>query len=235
MSEAPVEDVDSEERASEDKQSRPLERVVVLMDYQNIHGWARRQFLAPGSGPQEGHIDPLKTAQLLIGRRARPSCLVEARVYRGRPVPDRQAGAARANDRQTAAWQRSTLVTVIRRNLQYPPNFPTERPQEKGIDVALAVDAVHIALTRPDVDAVIIFSSDNDLIPAVEMIRNAPSCHVEVAAWAKGNRLQLPNGASLWCHNINEAAFRTLEDKTDYAAVPSSPIPKGLIPVHLRK
>ena len=35
--------------------SDDVDRVVVFMDYQNIHGWARRQFLPFGADPSEGH------------------------------------------------------------------------------------------------------------------------------------------------------------------------------------
>lgn len=71
-----------------------MDRVVVFMDYQNVHGWARRQFLPYGADPAEGHVSPLKVGELLVGRRRRPSELQEVRVYRGRPNPERQSGAA---------------------------------------------------------------------------------------------------------------------------------------------
>lgn len=81
--------------------SDDMDRVVVFMDYQNVHGWARRQFLPFGADPSDGHVFPLKIGELLTGRRRRESELMEVRVYRGRPNPERQPGAAAANDRQS--------------------------------------------------------------------------------------------------------------------------------------
>lgn len=209
------------------------ERVVVFMDYQNVHGWARRQFFSHGSDPSDGHVDVLRVGQHLAARRKRESELAEVRVYRGRPNPEHQPGAARANDKQADAWSRSSLVTVVRRNLKYPPDYPDRPAQEKGIDVAIACDMVHYAHTRGDIDCLILFSSDNDLLPALELINEDTSMHVEVAAWQKGNRLRFDGSGLPWCHNINEEQFRTLEDRCDYAAAPA-PFPKGLIPKQFR-
>lgn len=206
------------------------DRVMVFMDYQNVHGWARRQFYGGGADPAQGHVDPLRVAQHLCQRRSRDSELVEVRVYRGRPNPERQEGAARANDRQTAAWEKSPLVKVIRRNLRYPRNWPDEPAEEKGIDVAIAVDLIHAALMRTEVDVLILFSSDTDLLPPIELIFGSKLKHIEVASWAKGNRLRLPDNSRLpWCHSINESTFSTLEDTTDYSAHPA-PFPSALRP-----
>ncbi|GGO99661.1 NYN domain-containing protein [Actinomyces gaoshouyii] len=109
-----------------------MDRVAVFVDYQNVVGWAKRCFSAA-----DGHIRPKTAAELLVSRRRRPSQLVGTRVYRGRPNPTRQAVSARANDRQTADWE-ATGVTVIRRNLQYPPQWPDIPASEKGIDAAIA-------------------------------------------------------------------------------------------------
>lgn len=76
--------------------SDDVDRVVVFMDYQNVHGWARRQFLPFGADPSDGHVFPLKIGELLAERRRRESELMEVRVYRGRPNPERQPGAAAA-------------------------------------------------------------------------------------------------------------------------------------------
>lgn len=49
--------------------SESVDRVVVFMDYQNVHGWVRRQFLPFGTDPSEGHVFPLKIGELLTKRR----------------------------------------------------------------------------------------------------------------------------------------------------------------------
>ncbi|HET9871905.1 MAG TPA: hypothetical protein VFP89_04830 [Propionibacteriaceae bacterium] len=71
-----------------------MDRVVVFIDYQRVHGWARRQFLPYGADAAQCHILPLKLGELLASRRKRPSELDEVRVYRGRPNAARQSGGA---------------------------------------------------------------------------------------------------------------------------------------------
>ena len=83
--------------------------------------------------------------------------LLEVRVYRGRPNPARQPGAAAANDRQTDMWERSDRVTVVRRNLQYPYDYPASGASEKGIDVAIAVDMIRLGMSGY-MDAALLFS-----------------------------------------------------------------------------
>jgi uncharacterized LabA/DUF88 family protein len=62
--------------------------------------------------------------------------------------------------------ERDLRVTVVRRQLRYPKSWPVEPAQEKGIDVALAVDFVRLACENAyDVD--ILFSRDADLVPAL--------------------------------------------------------------------
>ncbi|MGB8383051.1 MAG: NYN domain-containing protein [Dermatophilaceae bacterium] len=194
-----------------------VDRVVVFLDYQNVHGWVRRRFLPFGADPGEGHVFPLKVGELLTARRRRESELMEVRVYRGRPNPERQPGAARANDRQTAMWERSDRVTVIRRNLQYPSDYPVSKATEKGIDVAVAVDLIRLAMSG-HMDAAILFSSDNDLLPAVEVLWAMPQCHIEVASWSGASRIRLPGTQHPWCHHLNEGDFQMVRDRYDYSA-----------------
>lgn len=187
-----------------------MDRVAVFFDYQNVSGWAKRCF-----GTTDGHIWPKKTAELLVSRRQRPSELVETRVYRGRPNPTRQAVSARANDRQAADWE-ATGVTVVRRNLQYPPQWPSQPAAEKGIDVALAVDVVKYAM-QGDIDAAIVFTSDKDILPAIELVYADTDCHVELACWSGGRRLRFEGTQAPWCHFLKEGDFLSVQDLTDYA------------------
>lgn len=53
-------------------------RVAVFTDYQNVHGWARRQFLPFGADPSDGHVLPLKVGELLASRRQRESELLRS-------------------------------------------------------------------------------------------------------------------------------------------------------------
>ena len=191
------------------------DRVTVFIDYQNVHGWARRLFLPIGAHPAQGHVDPLRLARLLVEKRKRPSQLTGVRISRGRPVPTHQPGAAAANDRQTADWERSGLVTVVRRPLRYPSDWPDSAAQEKGIDVALAVDVVAMAI-RKEYDAAIVVSSDTDLMPAIETVYQERLAHIELATWAGARRLRFPETQLPWCHFISEAQFRSIEDRVDY-------------------
>lgn len=187
-----------------------MDRVAVFFDYQNVAGWAKRCF-----NTADGHIWPKTTAELLVSRRRRPSRLVDTRVYRGRPNPTRQAVSARANDRQTADWK-ATGATVIRRNLQYPPQWPDAPASEKGIDVALAVDLVKHAM-KGTIDAAIVFTSDKDILPAIELVYSETPCHIELACWSGGRRLRIDSTQTPWCHFLTEADFLHVQDTTDYA------------------
>ena len=110
---------------------------------------------------------------------------------------------------------------MISRDLRYPPDWPRRSAQEKGIDVALAVDFVMI-VARRECEVGILFSSATDLAPALEAVlvlrpEDPPAC--EVAAWAAPGfrpRSLSVRGASLRRHLLSEAEFRTVADVTDY-------------------
>lgn len=53
---------------------------------------------------------------------------------------------------------------MVARDLRYPAGWPAQPAQEKGIDVALAVDVVMMAARR-EFDVGVLFSSDTDLVP----------------------------------------------------------------------
>ena len=113
------------------------------------------------------------------------------------------------------------LVTVISRDLRYPPDWPRRPAQEKGIDVALAVDLV-MMVARRECEVGILFSSDTDLVPALEAVlalrpEGPPAC--EVAAWAASGvrpRSLSVRGADIRRHVLSEADFRSVADLTDY-------------------
>ncbi len=112
-------------------------------------------------------------------------------------------------------------VDVITRTLRYPPDWPNARAQEKGIDVALAIDFVQMAMLG-EFDVGVIMSTDTDLRPALEAVlrlrpEGGPIC--EVAAWSKagchGPRLSIPS-AKIWCHWLSEDDYLSVADRTDY-------------------
>ena len=95
-------------------------------------------------------------------------------------------------------------------------NEPSQRASEKGIDVAIAVDMIRLGMSGY-MDATILFSSDNDLMPAVEVLWTMPQCHVEVASWSGAHRIRLPGTQQPWCHHLNENDFRAARDTYDYS------------------
>lgn len=123
--------------------------------------------------------------------------------------------------KQCARWVQSG-VTLVTRQLRYPPDFPARRPEEKGIDVALAIDYIAMAIDDK-FDIGIIFSTDTDLKPPLEFVhkRTAGKKTVEVAAWQSAYsrpRLSL-DGLKIWCHFLWEVDYKQVADPTDYNAV----------------
>jgi uncharacterized LabA/DUF88 family protein len=116
------------------------------------------------------------------------------------PSPVRDPRRYAYNQAQAAEWTRDRRVEVIHRPLRYDTSG---QAREKGIDVAVAVDLVHLAMRR-QFDALVLFSADTDLLPAIELIRSAGWTHVEVAAWRGGPRLRLPH-VRVWCHLLGKA------------------------------
>ncbi len=126
-----------------------------------------------------------------------------------------------ANDAQTAAWERDPRVKVVRRDLNYR-GWPDHPPREKGVDVALAIDLVESAMLN-QYDAAVIFTSDTDLLPAVEMAFRRTEPRIEIACWAGAKPLWFAAGLSAlpkkylpYCHFLSKAEFLAVRDTTDY-------------------
>ncbi|WP_322748835.1 MULTISPECIES: NYN domain-containing protein [unclassified Frankia] len=194
-------------------------RVAIFIDYQNVYLSALKVFQPLETSRSRGHVDPVRLSERICAGRRLGGALTDIRVYRGRPGPDRQPEAARANDRQASAWARHPLVSVIRRQLRYPRDWPVGAAQEKGIDVALAVDFVRLACEGA-YDVGILFSRDTDLVPALEAVRDLGSAraHVEVATWVGTSRLRFHDSQLPWCHYLNADAYESCRDGMDYTA-----------------
>lgn len=197
------------------------QRVVVFLDYQNVYHRARDAFCSPPASASQGQVDPLALGRLLAGR-VPGGCLTGVRVYRGRPSQRRDSRSHAACRRQTARQVgRGGLVVVLSRELRYPPDWPRRPAEEKGIDVALAVDFV-MMIARCECDKGILFSSDTDLVPALEAVlalRPGDPAACEVAAWAapgvRPHSLSV-RGARIRRHLLSEADYRSVADLTDY-------------------
>lgn len=194
------------------------ERVAVFVDYENVHRTGHGCFAALGEPRYETVVSPVEVAELLVAKRSRPSTLAAVHVYRGRPVPAHQPRPASAFDLQAAAWKNDHRMKLVTRDLRY--RFDQEDPelftaQEKGIDVALAVDLAEAAI-RKSYDSIIVFSSDTDLTPALELVLRVDGPHLELACWsgAKPLRVPLPGPGTrrVYCHYLNEQAFLGCRD-----------------------
>jgi uncharacterized LabA/DUF88 family protein len=203
-------------------------RVVLFVDYQNAYKDARALFRGREDRPQTGQFDPVRLGELIARRNPwAPRELAQVRVYRGRPDRNRDLRTYAANVRQSAAQEssRRNKATVITRPLRYPADWPIHPAEEKGIDVALAIDFVMMAV-RHEYDVGVIMSTDSDLQPALEAVVSLggnPRC--EVAAWtnptAGHSRRIGVRGARIWCHWLDVNDYEAVADRTDYNVAPT--------------
>lgn len=200
----------------------PLD-IVVFIDYQNTYNDARRAFFGRGDPATRGQIDPIRLGNLLASRQPLGTNATrrvkEVRIYRGRPDSTKEPKTYGAHMRQCAAWDANGAV-VVHRPLRYPHDWPASKPEEKGIDVQIAIDVVTMAIAG-ELDVAVLVSTDTDLRPSVEAFA-LPSFDtgrtIEVAAWKSPvfkKALRVP-GQHVWCHFLDEDDFRAVRDTRDY-------------------
>jgi hypothetical protein len=152
------------------------------------------------------------------------SSLHQVRVYCGLPESRKDPRGNGARLRQMQKWRNAPGVIILHRPLRYPldPNLP---PQEKGVDVQLAVDVIRMAL-QDEYQVGIVFSRDTDLRPVLEtMVDLYSRTHVrcDVAACqadgAPRRGLVVPS-RPVKCHFVGSRDFRFIEDPTDYRKEP---------------
>lgn len=196
-------------------------KLAVFIDAQNTYRGARDSFFR-NSGPSvNGQFSPMQLGKLLESRggpNGAGCALTDVRVYTGRPDPRRDAETYAAHIKQCQQWE-TEGATVISRQLRYPRHWPEQRAQEKGIDVALSVDFVAMAVDG-DYDVGVIMSTDTDMLPALEFTikRYSGTRRVAVADWRSQNntyRLLIP-GYNLWCHHLYRADYDAVADFTNY-------------------
>lgn len=197
------------------------ERVAVFFDYENVHRTAHNLYTSPGTPTHSTAFNPIKLAEKITAKRNRASTLANVRVYRGRPVPAHQPTPASAFDLQQHAWKSDARVVMRTRDLRY--RFDDADPtifqaQEKGIDVSLAIDLVEAAMNET-YDALIVFSCDTDLLPALELVKKIHKTHMEIACWNGANPLWLREGLALdppqhfpFCHFLNDQDFTACKE-----------------------
>jgi len=197
-----------------------MRRVVVFIDAQNTYKGARELFFMKTDPSPCGQFDPIKLGELVCKKKP-PSCghearrLHQVRIYTGRPESSKDPKTYGAHMRQSAAWEKKGVI-VKARTLRYPFDWPTRSAEEKGIDVALAVDFVTLAVDQ-EYDIGVIVSTDTDLRPALEYVTDKNLASVEVAAWyttfARG--LSLPDRL-MWCHRLVRSDYDAIADYVDY-------------------
>lgn len=148
-----------------------VKRAVAFYDGQNLYRHAKEAF-----GHYHPNYDPIKLFNAVCAQQDFENNGV--RFYTGTPLADK-------NPMWHAYWSNRLLamrragISVTQRNLRYrqtkvphPDGSETiiETPQEKGIDVRLALDIVRLARGR-QVDVAVIFSQDQDLSEVVDDIR----------------------------------------------------------------
>ena len=115
------------------------------------------------------------------------------------------------------------------RTLRYPQGWPArnrigERPQEKGIDVALAIDFVVMAVRR-DFEVVILMSTDTDMKPALEAVAQLTATQgtrAEVASWeAQSDDTACgcqSSSATCTATGLGKDIYDQIADPVDYSA-----------------
>ena len=212
----------------------PSARVLVFVDGQNLYKAAKRLFGHP-------HCHPHLLAEYLAGPRT--ANRVGCRFYTGTPSRNVPGEARRLQhlDRRIAGMS-SVGVSPITRQLRYhwdwghqlslpdpagnpPPQVvtmrPWQRPQEKGIDLAIGLDVIEFLLTGA-CEVAIIVSLDRDLCEIPTAVKNLKSllkrqvrleAAVPVEAGLKYPKV-LPGFAVT--HQITPDVFDLVRDDTDY-------------------
>jgi len=196
------------------------QRLVLFVDNQNFYKGARRAFFPNPISHIDGQFNPVQLGQLIASRPVGGTTRVlhQVRVYTGQPSATKDSKGYAANRRQCATWKKWG-AEVIARPLRYPYDWPTSKSQEKGTDVALAIDFIALAIDG-EYDIGVLASADTDLKPALEFVykRYQGISGVEVAAWrspVQSVRLFVP-GAKIWCDWLHKADFNQIADLTDY-------------------
>lgn len=196
-----------------------MDRVAVFLDYENVHRTGHGQYASIGQPKHETVVDPVQIAEVVVSKRRREGELTDIFVYRGRPVPEYQPKAASANDIQAGSWESDPRVHLVRRDLKYEDNDDGSfTAREKGIDVALAVGLTSGALDQK-FDVAIVFTTDTDLLPALELVFHRRLVSLEIAAWSGSKPLWFPEFLREdprrllpYCHFLGESDFLAARD-----------------------
>lgn len=194
------------------KEASANQHVAVFLDYENVDRLGHSLF-GRGLAKRQTSVSPRLIADTLVAKRNRPSELARVFVVRGEPSRYRDPNAAAAFRRQSERWSSDPLVEAT----YLPLCYDSGQAKEKGVDSRLALDVVRVAQTNI-FDALIIFTGDQDLLPAIQDASGSPT-RIEVAVWTSGEGYR---GSSivrreakrmgLWCHPVSEDDFWDCQD-----------------------
>jgi uncharacterized LabA/DUF88 family protein len=158
-------------------------RLALFVDAQNAYMCARDAFFTRDAYPNAGQFDPMALGRLIAARDRGDGEreLSEVRIYTGRPSSQRDPKGYGASRKQAEVWGRNG-ARVYARILRYDSNG---RGREKGIDVQLAVDFVAGAIEGA-FDVGVIFSTDTDLVPALEYVASKYQRRTGLSRWPRG-------------------------------------------------
>lgn len=193
-----------------------MPKVRVFIDYRNMYHRAHDAFFIHEPN-YFGNFMPLALGRLLTEDQDRD--LAAVHVYCGVPAQKRDKKGYEIMQRRTSAWERDDpeFVKLHLRTLRYPPNDG----REKGVDVALAIDFVALAIDG-EYDVGVLCSADTDLIPALELVRDRfPAISLETVGWTQSPGMEAPEpldiqGGGIHRRVIDAATFRRVADKTNY-------------------
>lgn len=226
---------------------------IVFLDWQNIYRRARDCFHDDTDDDFTlGQVHPAATATELL-RRSEANApvagkdlhLKQIRIYRGQPDQEQDSKGYAAFRRQAAAWSlannRTEVVSRVLRGYPHQVNrdgvcyTTASKVREKGIDVALAIDLVTMAI-EGEYDRAVVFSGDHDIAPALEYVLRWAEQQgkalpiVEVAAWRpdgeRGFRLNVTRGQKVFCHWLDSQTYHRLCDDRDYTVASSAGRPR---------
>jgi len=199
-----------------------MPRVAVFIDWQNAYKSARTAFGLENTGNGRGNFSPYSLARILAAGNGRGADgeLSRVEIHRGLPSNKRDPLGYAANRRQSAAWMAENREVVIPRlrPLRYDDHSYGAQPQEKGIDVQLAISVIESVLLG-SCDVAILISNDTDLAPVVETVRRLKGAgHIETASWASRDyEIRLRPVPGVHHHGLSGAVFSRVETPVNYA------------------
>ncbi|MFZ9797245.1 MAG: NYN domain-containing protein [Candidatus Nanopelagicales bacterium] len=187
-------------------------KVAIFIDYQNLYKEAERKFKRNNIS----HIDPSKLSKVIVNKLPFDYQLDQIRIYTGIPNINFDKESYLKTIQRFNKWSIDKKVIINSRTLIYPKYYDNKnnsniKPREKGIDVLLAIDLVILSFQK-QFDAIVLFSLDTDLKPALEFVLNLnPPLKVFVSAWkvdkSPNKRLHIKN-SHIPCIWLNENDFK---------------------------